>query len=109
MNVKFSIFFCACLLVLNIDRAKAQATISFSSQGDSIGYGLPGSQIEVYGIIHNLTNKTLQIKAARIINDTPANWSNEFCLSQCYAPSVDSATDTISPNYNKQVYTSWAT
>jgi len=57
--------------------------------------GLPGSYIEPYAEVKNLTSSPITIRIQRERNDLPPGWSTYFCLEQCWAPETSDVEDVL--------------
>jgi hypothetical protein len=113
MKKFFTFLIPSCLLIVAISQANAQSTLSFSLKSDSIGYGVQGSTITIFGILYNLTNSNINYKVTRVTNDWPAAWGtpeNMICFgANCYAPTTNSVTESLAAKDSTLFDTEWIT
>ncbi|MBD3225546.1 MAG: T9SS type A sorting domain-containing protein, partial [Caldithrix sp.] len=65
---------------------------------DTIAEGSAGSELIVDGYIHNPGQDSISIGVHRLSNEIPAQWTSSICFDVCFAPFIDSVTETIAGN-----------
>lgn len=76
---------------------------SYFVYGDgSASYGYPGGPLQVKFILTSTATDTIVIKGEKIENNVVTGSSNDFCLDQCYAPTLYVSPDVkVGPDEEK--------
>ena len=46
---------------------------------DTIGNGVPGATVSVYGVLENDSDAGVEIEIARLVEDIPSGWATSIC------------------------------